>query len=854
MQFTLDNGLTVLLHQNRAAPVVAFQAWVAAGSADETDAEAGLAHVHEHMLFKGTARRGVGEIAQAVEAAGGDINAWTSFDETVYHLVLASRHFGVGLDILSDALRHSAFDPEELAREREVILEEMRRAYDMPSRRASRETFGLAFERHPYRRPVIGFEETVSNFSRDDILAFYRKHYRPEQVALLLVGDFELDAARGEVERYFGDWAGSERGEQPGRPAEPPQSGLRSSVVHDKVQEAYLDLAWHIPAAVEDDVAALDLLSVILGQGESSRLVKRLVRDLQVANDAGAYAYTPRDPGLLFARAQAPSERPREALAEMLACCYALHEAPPSDAELAKAKRIVLAESVYQQETVQGQARRMGFFHTVCGSTAFEARYHQRIADVSPAEVQRVAQAYLRPEGLTSVALVDEESDFDAAALQEICHEAARKARPAPRPRKRGGEMERIELASGLTLLVQEDPAVPLAAVRGVFVGGLRYETPENNGIETLMARTLTSGTADLDAEAIAEQVDSWAATLTGVSGRNSFGLVGEFLRPDLEAGLALYARCLQGATFPQEEVDKERTLQLEEIRAREDNPAGVAFDLFQETLYQEHPYRMDVRGSAETLAKLDSAALRGRLTELYPTSRLTLAVVGDVQRDEIVERCEALFQGGQAAVALPTVAVEPEPEAPRVVTRALDKAQAHVVIGYPGLKLDDDDRFALDVLNSVLSGQGGRLFMELRDKRSLAYSVTSMGVEGIDPGFFAVYIGTSPDKVEEAVSGIRAELEKVCQQAPEASELERARRYLVGSHDIGLQRASARAALAAFDEAYGLGFDAHQRYAAGIEAVDADKVVAVARRLIVPGREVLTVVGPEGCAAPFLG
>ncbi len=849
MQFQLDNGLTVLLHQNRGAPVVAFQAWVAAGSADETDAEAGLAHVHEHMLFKGTARRGVGEIAQAVEAAGGDINAWTSFDETVYHLVMASRHFEVGLDILSDALRYSAFDPDELSREREVILEEMRRAYDMPSRRASRETFGLSYSKHPYRRPVIGFEETVTNFSRDDILAFYRKHYRPERVALLLVGDVEPDQARAAVERYFGDWAGEGIRNVPPRSVEPVQEGLRVSRIEDGIQEAYLDLAWHIPAAVEADVAPLDLLSVILGQGESSRMVRRLVRDTQVANDAGAYAYTPRDPGLLFARAQAPVEKSRAALGEMLACCYDLHDSRPEDTELAKAKRIILAESVYQQETVQGQARRLGFFHTVCGSTEFEARYHQRVADVSPSEIQRVARTYLRPEGLTAVALVPEGDAFDEVALRETCESAAKKARPAPPRRKRTGEMERIELESGVTLLLQEDSAVPLAAMRGVFVGGLRFETPELNGIETIMARTLTSGTRDMDAEAIAEQVDGWAANLTGVSGRNSFGLVGEFLRPDLEAGFTLFAECLQAATFPPEEVEKERALQIEEIKAREDNPAGVAFDLFSETLYLKHPYRMDVRGTPESLARLDSAMLRDRLRDLYPTSRLTLAVVGDVRRDEIIERCESLLVGGREPVPAPEVVVEPEGDGARSASKVLDKAQAHILLGYPGLTLEDDDRFALEVLSSVLSGQGGRLFMELRDRRSLAYSVTSMGVEGIDPGFFAVYIGCSPDKVDEAVESIRIELKKVCDAAPEADELERSRRYLMGSHDIGLQRASARAALAAFDEAYGLGFDAQSRYAAGIEAVDADRVLAVARRIIRPDREALSIVGPEGCA-----
>ena len=187
MRTSLDNGLTVLLFESHAAPVVAFQAWVGVGSADETPEVAGIAHVFEHMLFKGTKRRGVGQIAQEIEAAGGDINAWTSFDQTVYHLVLASRYFDTGLDILADAVQSSSFDPHELERELKVVLEEIKQGEDAPSRVVTQALFSNAYAKHPYRRPVIGNEGTVRKLTREKLLDFFARWYVPSNITLVVV-------------------------------------------------------------------------------------------------------------------------------------------------------------------------------------------------------------------------------------------------------------------------------------------------------------------------------------------------------------------------------------------------------------------------------------------------------------------------------------------------------------------------------------------------------------------------------------------------------------------------------------------------------------------------------------------
>ena len=445
------------------------------------------------------------------------------------------------------------------------------------------------------------------------------------------------------------------------------------------------------------------------------------------------------------------------------------------------------------------------------------------------------------------------------AALDEAAREPgvttpARRAQTAPAaaiPRLKGtgpeaGKITVETLGNGATLLVREERATPLVAMRAAFVGGLRFETEETNGLTTLLSRMLTRGTTSLGAEEIQHLMDACAGSISGAGGRNSVSLRAEALSRHFDRAFALFADCLLDPAFPEEELERERHLLLQEIAAREDRPSSLAFDIFSRTLYQHHPYRMPQIGERATVERFTADQLRAHHRRFHDPSRMVLAVIGDVDVAEVVERARALFgAAGEGPQPLPEVAREAPPTERRRVHRTLARAQAHVVLGFQGLTLFDPDRHALEVLSTVLSGMGGRLFTELRDRRSMAYSVTSLAVEGIDPGYFAVYIGTSADKREAAEAGMEAELRKVLDERVTPAELDRAQAHLVGTHEIGLQRNAARAALLALDTAYGLGLDNFERYAEHIQAVTAEDVQRVARRVIQLDRATVAVVGP---------
>ncbi len=857
-RFVLPNGLTVVLQESHASKVVAFQAWVGVGSADEPPELAGIAHVFEHMLFKGTAKRGVGQIAQEVEGAGGEINAWTSFDQTVYHLVLASRFFDTGLDILADALFNSSFDPGELERELKVVLEEVKQGEDNPSRVATQTLFATAYAKHPYRRPVIGYTRTVKSFTRDRLLDFFHRYYVASNMTLVVVGDFDPKKAQQKITAAFSSAPKKPRAERAGV-GEPPQKAPRVKITAGEVREAHLTIAFHIPGIHHEDTGALDVASIILGQGDSSRLTVGVKRQQQIVTDAYAYSYTPRDPGLMVAGATLPQDHIEAAVQAICEEVFRLRFDPITGEELRKAQAIIESDAIFQKETVQGQARKLGFFETVAGGLDYEDDYNRQVRAATAESLREAVRRYLLVENASITLLVPREMTDQIDALEKRLADRLREsfARAEERWGKPAavaaassdGEVVRAKLPSGAHIIVKRDPSVSLVAMRAVWMGGLRYEDEKTNGVNNLLAALVTRGTRTLSGDEIAREVEGMAGALGGFSGRNSFGIRAELLARHWERGLEILADCILNPAFSDEELEKERRQVLEEIRSQQDNVSAEAFRLFSQTLFKKHPYRLDVLGTNESITGLTRRRALDYYRRHVSPEQMTLAIVGDVDPQEVVKKARQLFAEGDAKkrnAAPPPPPADAAPDEPQQVFRFQNKQQAHVVYGFPGTTVDDPDRFALEVLATVLSGQGGRLFVELRDKRGLAYRVSAFSVEGVDPGYVAVYIATSPENLGVAVSGIEDELRRIADQLIPKAELERAKRYLVGAHEISLQRRSSLASTLAFHECYGLGWDEYRRYAPSVLAVSAEDVQRVARRFLDPRRAIIATIKPE--------
>jgi len=833
----LPNGLTLLACEIHLAPVVEVQVWANVGSGDERAHEAGLAHFHEHMLFKGTERRGVGDVAGDIEGAGGRINAYTSLDVTVYHATLPASEIATGIDVLSDAVLHSVFDPDEIAREIDVVLEEIRRSEDSPGHVLSEAVFTEVYRAHPYRAPILGSPESVASFDRKRVTDFFDRWYRADNLTVVVTGDFDTKQVCAAVRDAFGS-------AEPGaavreRPKEPVQSGIRSIVCARPFERVNLELCYPSVPLRHPDCAFLDLLSFILGGCDSSRLVQRVKERDGLADRIDASSFTPLDTGLSSISIETGVERAADSIAAAVREVERLRAEPVSAEELERARTNFLASEHFERESVTGIAYKLGGFQVTAGDYRHEEKYLATVRGATAADLHRVARDYFLTERLTVGAVLSDEADvrLDAESIAAAVERGVagdRSADVVSTGAVNDFGIHSYTLPGDAQLHVIPRRDVPVVAARAAFMGGQLAEDAATAGLSHFMISMWLRGTRSHSSVDFARAGENIAAEIDGYSGRNSFGATVETPAEGWEQALELFAEPLLEPAFDAAELERERGDTLAAIERREDHLGQRAFQLFAETHYHAHPYRRPIIGTAESVKEFDVDLLAAHHARLVRAPNLVLAVAGDVDPDETAARVAALLAD------LPTAKFEapspPEEEAPKEIREAeilKDRAQAHMVIGFRGVTVHDDDRFDLDVISQLLAGQGGRLFLDLRDKRGLAYAVNAVNMEGIAPGYFAVYIATAPEKLADARAGLFEVLDGLLQSPADAGELERAKRNLIGNHAIGRQRNAFHAAHAALDARYGLGADALHHFAERIEAVSAESALRTARRVI---------------------
>jgi zinc protease len=828
-RYTLPNGLTVLLKADHASPVSSVQVWVKTGSIHEgAHLGAGLSHYLEHMLFKGTERRAGREISATVQAHGGYINAYTTFDRTVYYIDVPGNHTAVAIDLLADAVLHSTLPADEVAKEKDVILREIDMCLDDPDQRLSQALFETAFRTHPYRQPIIGHREVFAASSRDDLLGYYRARYVPNNLVLVIVGDFDPAATRAAIAEHFGK-APRARLAPVLVPDEAAQLSRRDMHLHEDVQVSRAGLGWQIPGLAHPDAPALDMLAMVLGHGDSSILWQAIREEARLVHSIDAMSWSPGTSGLFYISYLSDPDK-RVAAEQAILCELGRIAAKGiSAAALAKAVRQAVTAEVNMRKTMSGQASRLGAGEVVVGDINYSRQYFERLFALTPARLKAVMHTYLVPEKLTVV------SSNPAGAAPAAGGPGSREAASL--------DFEEISLPNGARLLLQPNRNLPNLHFRLAFAGGPMFEPAARRGATALLATLLAKDTAKRSAEEVARAIEAIGGSFHEFSGNNSFGLSAEVLPGDAALALELIGDAALRPAFKAPRLEIERESALAALKESLDDVVTVGRKKLREKFFGAHPFAIESGGDEAGLQAIAVADLKALHARLVVAGNAVLAVAGDFDAKRLVPQLKAFL------AKLPKGAA-PRVQAPLAVTagdfiETQPRQQAIVFQAFPGPGLLADDYTVSEVADELFSGMSSNLFERVREQKSLAYFVRSSRIVGLGGAMFYFYAGTSPERHGEVIAELNLEIERVRSGGVAAAELQRCQVRLKAAKRMGLQTNSARAMGAALNAIYGLPVNDWRDYDAKVDAVTLGDLQAFARRYFEPRQRVQLVVKP---------
>ncbi len=843
----LPNGATLLVKETRSNPVVSLNLWIEAGSIDEKPNERGMAHLIEHMIFKGTKSRGVGQISREVEGAGGYLNAFTSFEHTCFYVVLPKQQIRKAMDVEFDAYFNSMFDAMELEKEKEVVFEEMRMRRDDPWSWSWEMMFKTLYKKCPYRWPVIGDPEILKKVPRESLLRYYQTHYVSKNTVVAVVGDVKTkDVIRWTREMFR---KGATLPVPPRRfQKEPEPSGLQARWEEGDIQQTYVSLGFPSVSLFEPDAPALEVLDSVLGDGNSSRLNISVREQKQSADEVGTDHFLGKYGGAFVVQGLTDQKRLEPFLRDIMAEARKIYDQGVSEGELAKVKNKLRASKIFEKQSVDGQAKSLGFWELL-GDYRKEEEYLKALESVTSDDLRRAARKYLHPSRASLVVYHPrgQKGKSSPARLQTLLTKSFSEAGRAARPRlSMDSSTQKITLANGSTLLLRPRKNLPIASL-GVFLrGGFADETENNFGITHLMTKCLSKGTQQKSHEELSGKIEGLAAQLDPFMEKDFWGISLEVLSSRFEEAFGLLGEVLLEPAFAEEEVLKEKKIQLASIRRLKDDPSEYTMLQSDVLTFKDTPYAHMPVGSEKSVSGMTTLDVKGWHAKYLDPFQMTWVAVGDIEAGLLVRLLNKKMPGISNKGTSPSKVPPQQGPLFASLEETIDSQQTNIVLGLRAPDLKSKDYFNFRVLNTMLSGMGGKLFAELREKRSLAYSVHASHDAAALGGAYQIYLGCSPDKTESARKGLEEVLQNFAENPISETDLKRAKTYMVGLFWVGLQ--SNRSQLYALGQYHlsGMGMETLDKFPKIIEAITSKELGETAKKYLLSDQRTWVVVGPK--------
>ncbi len=816
-----SNGLTAVIASEPAHPVLSLQFWVETGSVHEGEWQgAGLSHLLEHMVFKGTRSYSALQLNEKVAALGGAWNAYTTTDRTVFYIDGPAEHWREYLNLLTELVFFPIFPEEEWEREREVIRREMDMYNDDPQDAAYHALIGTLFKRHPRRLPVIGERTLFDALSHADMLAYYRRRYVPGKVFVCVAGDIDTKAFTQALEDEMQSIPARTAAETPHTP-EPRQWGPRLQRLEFAQPTTTLMLAWRIPASDHPDTPALSMLSSLLGDGRSAWLYKHFHDELGLVHDIAAYTLPHEEgEGALVVEADAERENRdslRDALVEYMA---ALPQLPAEAFRQARARVLHQHRALRARScaSVQKLAARLGSYWHRFRNPDLDDEWESALCGTGAEELKRVAATYFGSERLVEVS-VDPLGTNPSSGTEDT-----RTACPAP---------QAFTLPNGLRLVVREEHRLPLCAATLAFGAGCPTETAATAGINNLMAECLLKGTPSRSAAELAETMESLGGSINCNAGNNTLTMDARCLHEDVPTMLRLLADAALHPLFPSDAVEQVKKDMVADILDSQEDPASLAFRRLRRLCFGDVSYGNHPDGTQESVESLRRDDLVAHHARLCCSRNAVLCVAGDIDTAAVRTLAEELFADMPAGRPVQRTSTPPQQAAEELV--ACNKEQAVIALALPGLPVLSADDVLLSLFNDWCRDMSGPVFSEIREKRGLAYYASTSTLLGVDAGCLCFYLGTHPQQVAQARAALEQLLAALAEQGMPPAALERTRATALSSCLMTAQDVTKLCSATAVDTLLGLGGDYIDHMPARLRAVTHDRMQAFLRRLLSP-------------------
>lgn len=832
----LKNGFTVLLNPLTKSPVVSLQVWVANGSAHERQEEAGLSHFIEHLVFKGTPSYGPGQIAQAIEGCGGQLNAYTTFDQTVYYVTLGKNEVETGLKALSEMVFSPTFEKGEVDREREVVIEEIRRGMDEPSRVSTQFSFAQFFKDHPYGRPIIGYDDVIKNVSVETIKGFFDEQYHPENMFLLVTGDFNEESILHQINHYFAKEPKAKfktREVVKTQPLATPEFKFLKT----EFEDTFFNFYWPSADIKSKDYLCLEVLALILGQGESSRLYKKLKLQKECVRSVGAYPFSIKHPGL-FAISTKPLSGQEDFMVDLV--IEVLNELAKEGVQAEEFEKAIInfkSDLYYSLETCDGLARQIGQVKFFYGDENYLNNYIKILDQITIQDLNECFKEYILK--VPSIFVSSKNNELQKSDYQEKFHQNLERQIQV-KPTKfipklnltwqqgpaSDSKVHQLIVGPGVRLFLKDQRETPVVHMDIGFLGGSKIESSNLDISSTFVQRCWARSTKNWDEEKTLFELERLASSIGSFCGKHSLGLQMTTLSSYRDHLLETLPDFLTYTDISESMLVRENKLMLEALKRRKDNPAQIAFLEFMKMAFKEHYYSKDsVKILSETQVP-HHAQVSDFIQKHFDPKNMVISMVGDLGSiDKVHASVEKMLT--QVQWQNNDLYFDVQDQIPNTDTCHIesDKEQSHIIFGFRGLDYRSKDKATLSVIQSILAGQGGRLFIELRDKESLAYSVSPIRMEGLEGGYFGSYIACAPSKKEKAIAMMKDEFLKLTSDLVPEFELQQAKKSLIGKMQIALQRNSNISENIFFDSLYGMDFDQYLLFENQINFVKAEDI-----------------------------